>query len=184
MYDVYPPSEDTFLLLDTLKKEDVEGKSCLEIGVGSGAITEFLSQYNTVDGVDINSKAIEVTRKKCENANIFYSDLFSHIDKTYDVIVFNPPYVPEKQRFDHMYDRSWYGGENGRVVIDRFLAEFDDFLNLEGCAYLLQSSLSDPLKTLRILKQKGFISEILARKKLFFEELTVIKSRREKYYQW
>lgn len=45
--------------------------------------------------------------------------------------------------------------------------------------YLLHSSLCDPKKTLRILKEKGFKTETLKSKKLFFEELTVIKSERD-----
>jgi len=179
MCDVYPPSEDTFLLLEALEKEGIKDKECLEIGVGSGVITEFLAKSNNVEGVDINLKAIEITRNKCKNCRIFYSDLFSNIKKKYDVIVFNPPYVPEERKFDDIFDRSWHGGKNGREVIDKFLDEFDSFLDLDGKMYLLHSSLCDLKKTLRILKEKSFKIEALKSKKLFFEELIVIKSERD-----
>ncbi|MCK4247754.1 MAG: methyltransferase [Methanomicrobia archaeon] len=179
MCEVYPPSEDTFLLLEALEEENLKNRHCLEIGVGSGIITEFFAKNNVVDGVDINPKAIEITQGRCKTCNIFYSDLFSNIKKKYDIIVFNPPYVSEERKFDDIFDRSWYGGKDGRMVIDRFLEEFDNFLNLDGKMYLLHSSLCNLKKTLRMLEEKGFKTEILKSKKLFFEELTVIKSERD-----
>ncbi|MEA1992806.1 MAG: HemK2/MTQ2 family protein methyltransferase [Euryarchaeota archaeon] len=177
---VYPPSEDTFLLLDVLKEEKIRDKNCLEIGVGSGVIANFLAETNNFDGVDINPTAIEITRKRCRKCRIFYSDLFSHVRKRYDIIVFNPPYLPEKREIAHIIDRSWHGGEDGRSVVDRFLREFDEFLNTDGKMYLLQSSFCDPKKTLNNLRELGYTSLILKRKKLFFEELMVIKTMRAK----
>ena len=74
---------------------------------------------------------------------------------------------------------SWYGGKNGRRIIDRFLDDFDMYLKKNGRMYMLQSSLSDLKKTIEKLKEKGFRSEILKTKKLFFEELIVIKAERD-----
>jgi len=179
MCEVYPPSEDTFLFLEALKEEKFEGRYCLEIGVGSGVITEFLAENNTVDGVDINPKAIEITKRRCKKCRIFYSDLFSSVRDKYDIIVFNPPYVPEEKEFGDIYDMSWYGGKNGRRIIDRFLDDFDMYLKKNGRMYMLQSSLSDLKKTIEKLKEKGFRTEILKTKKLFFEELIVIKAERD-----
>ena len=179
MCKVYPPSEDTFLLLEALEEETLKDKYCLEIGVGSGIITEFLAKCNVVEGVDINPTAIKITRERCKTCKIFYSDLFSDVTKKYDVIVFNPPYVPEERDFNDDFDRSWHGGKDGRTIVDRFLEKFDKFLNFDGRMYLLHSTLCDLGKTLLILETKGFKTEIVKSKKLFFEELTVIKSERD-----
>ena len=71
MCEVYPPSEDTFLFLEALKEEKFEGRYCLEIGVGSGVITEFLAENNTVDGVDIIPRPLRSLRGDVKNAEYF-----------------------------------------------------------------------------------------------------------------
>jgi release factor glutamine methyltransferase len=176
---VYPSSDDTFFLLDVLKDEKITNNSCLEIGVGTGVIAAFLAEKNTVDGVDINHAALTYARKICPSCTLFYSDLFSHVTRQYDVIVFNPPYLPEKRELPAVGDRSWHGGRDGRVVIDTFLASFHMFLQPGGVVYLLQSSFCSPDKTITVLKKRGFHVAVLKRKRLFFEELTVIKTRRK-----
>lgn len=180
---VYGPEDDTFLLLETLQNEPLSG-SGLEIGVGTGFIALHICKYfDIIIGVDINPHAVELAAKNARENNIgnvsfFVSNLFSAIRGTFDVIIFNPPYVPADEVITSIEDMSYHGGEDGRQVINQFLPEFPFYLNPGGTVYLLQSSLSNTDKTCETLRNMKFTHEILARKRLFFEELVVFKIRR------
>jgi len=57
---VYPPSEDTMLLLDCL--EVVDGEDLLEMGCGSGIISLHCAAAGArVTAVDLNPAAVECT---------------------------------------------------------------------------------------------------------------------------
>lgn len=181
---VYGPEDDSFLLLEALRNEELSGDG-LEIGVGTGFIALHVCHHFTrFTGVDISHKAVELAMKNAhvnhiDNVCFFESDLFSQIDGTFDVIICNPPYVPADEDITDSEDLASHGGEDGRRIIDRFLQQFPGYLTNTGKVYLLQSSLSNIEKTGDILKEMGFISTIIARQKLFFEELVVFKIEKE-----
>lgn len=177
---VYEPSDDTFLLLKNLKicKDD----KVLEIGTGIGIIAMFASQIaREVVATDINPYAIRCAKKNAQinsvkNIKFLEGNLFEPINEKFNTILFNPPYLPTED-FKELKDElclAWDGGSNGRKIIDRFLKEVDKYLKPDGKIQLVQSSLSNPNKTIDILERKGFEVEITASKKLFFEELLVI----------
>ena len=70
------------------------------------------------------------------------------------------------------------GGVKGREVLDNFLRDFEKFLKPAGRIVFLQTDVNGIPETLEKLKQQGFAGKILARKKLFFEELVVIEAKR------
>ena len=112
------------------------------------------------------------------NVTFFASDLFSCISKPYDVIIFNPPYVPADEDIT-LDSLSYHGGKDGRRIIDQFLSQFPQYLTCGGKVYLLQSSLSNIEKTLDILADMEFTTTEIARKHLFFEELVVFRIQEE-----
>ena len=73
-----------------------------------------------------------------------------------------------------MLGRSWSGGEKGREIIEKFLKSASDHLKKNGRIQLVVSSLNDLDKIRKKLKEKNFEFEILARKKLWFEEIYVL----------
>ena len=119
--NVYEPSEDTFLLIDSLELEldnlnlksyfnNKDKFTSIELGCGNGLVScSFLSKLNQIINidklnhycVDINKDALNLTKNLLSkynfNKNIIFkeSDLFDSIDKkiTFDIIIFNPPYV-------------------------------------------------------------------------------------------
>ena len=120
--NVYVPSEDTFLLIDSLELEldnininsyfnNKEKINTIELGCGNGLVScSFLSKLNQLINIenninhyciDINKDALNLTKNLLSkynlNKNTFFleSDLFDSIDKniTFDIIIFNPPYV-------------------------------------------------------------------------------------------
>lgn len=181
--EVYPPAEDTFLLIDNLILK--ENMDVLEIGGGSGLVSIYASRYvKTVDVCDINPHAIRcmeanVKLNNRNNINIIQSDLFENISSCYDLIVFNTPYLPvdEDEHSDDEYAKAWDGGVDGRKVIDRFIIKAKDYMKECGLIQLVQSSLSDNDKTLQMLEKEGFQAEITAIEHIFFEDITLITAR-------
>ena len=180
---VYIPSDDTFLLAKNL--EIKEGQSVLEIGTGSGLVSMYASLLtDDVTATDINYNALELAEKnfKLNNINtvkLEFGDLFEPVkDKKFDVILFNTPYLPTDSD-DIINDDLNYafdGGLDGRKVIDRFINEVSNHLNDKGIVQIIQSSLSDNDRTLHMFDRNGFIAEIAASEKFFFEEIVLINA--------
>ena len=76
------------------KKVDI-----LDLGTGSGCIAITLKKELdcNVDAVDISPKALEIAKLNAKNNNVditFYEgDMLNPINKIYDVIISNPPYI-------------------------------------------------------------------------------------------
>ena len=180
---VYIPSDDTFLLAENL--EIKEGQSVLEIGTGSGLVSMYASLLtDDVTATDINYNALELAEKnfKLNNINTIkleFGDLFEPVkDKKFDVILFNTPYLPTDSD-DIINDDLNYafdGGLDGRKVIDRFINDVSNHLNDKGIVQIIQSSLSDNDRTLHMFDRNGFIAEIAASEKFFFEEIVLINA--------
>ena len=182
--EVYEPAEDSILLLKNLV--DVKNKEVLEIGVGTGLISIACAKRGAkrVVGVDINPYAVELAKEnaKLNNANItfFESDLFENVEGEFDVIIFNPPYLPtsEDDKIDSYLNHAFDGGENGREILDRFIDNLPNYLKKGGVAQILQSSLTGEELTINKLKSLGFKVEKVASLKVPFEELMVINAWR------
>ena len=73
--------------------------SILDIGTGSGCIAITLNKNlnSKVDALDISDKALEVARINNKNnntkVNFFKSNIFENVNKKYDLIISNPPYI-------------------------------------------------------------------------------------------
>jgi release factor glutamine methyltransferase len=177
---VYEPSDDSFLLSDEIKKFDLKGKRCLDMGTGSGIQAQAMiaSGGEEIVCVDINYKALLASQKrnKCfSKISFIESDLFKSIPESkFDFIAFNPPYLPS----DEMKFKDLDGGKKGREVIDKFLSNVCDYLHVGGYVLLLISSLNNLDEVLEKFEEKGFIAKVVSEKKLFFEQLFVISARK------
>lgn len=100
------------------------------------------------------------------------SEYFSSIEGKFDFIAFNPPYVPT----DGIKWRDLDGGEKGRVVIDKFISEVKKHLTPQGAVLLLVSSLNEINEIVGELKKNGFAVKVASSKKLFFEELVLLRA--------
>lgn len=180
--EVYSPSEDSFLLVECIKKEKLFGKTCLDMGCGSGVESEamLLSGAKSVLAVDINPCAVKATKEKIktlfpgQTLNSFKtkkSNLFSNIKEKFDFIVFNPPYIPS----DEIKWIDLDGGLKGREVIDVFVSKVGVHLRKNGIFLLLISSLNNKKEVCSLLKKNDFLVRVVGRKKLFFEELLVLR---------
>ena len=177
--EVYPPAEDTFLLIDNL--EVYADEEVLEVGVGTGIVSISASFVcKNVLAVDINPHAIRCAENNIKlnnrsNIKVIESDLFENVDDKYDLIIFNTPYLPvEEDELSDDYSKAWDGGVDGRKVIDKFIDDSLSYLKDNGRIQLVQSSLSDNEKTLEKYRKMGVNAEITAKEHAFFEDITLI----------
>lgn len=162
---LYEPSEDSYLLLKSLK--NYSGNKALDIGTGTGIIAEgLIKNFKEVVAIDINPKAITFCKHKYSNIKFIVSDLFSEINAQFDLITFNAPYLPN----DKVKDIALDGGLKGNELILRFLGDVRYYLKPKGKVLLLFSSLSSCKE---ILDQKMFNFKLVNSLKLDFEELFV-----------
>lgn len=167
---IYQPSEDSYLLSDILKKEIPKlleknpNLIFLEIGAGSGihlqTVLNLGVKKQNIFSSDINIESVQ----HCNllGFNCIKSDLFKNINRNFDIIIFNPPYLPE-DKYDK--EKDIIGGKNGSEVINRFLKQAKNYLKENGKIFLITSSLT------RNINFNGYEKKLLGKEKLFFEEL-------------
>ncbi|MHC1604606.1 MAG: HemK2/MTQ2 family protein methyltransferase [Candidatus Methanofastidiosia archaeon] len=179
--NVYPVLEDSLLLADSITVK--KGGKMLEVGCGTGFISLKAALAGAVVcGVDINADAVKLSienakRNNISNVRFFVSDIFKNVKGKYDVIIFNPPYLPSENFAKSGFDKCWNGGKDGRAVTQRFIRDVKDYLNSGGRVYLVQSTLGSGSRTIEELEQMGLVTKIIASKKLFFEEIFVVEAR-------
>lgn len=118
---VYRPREDSYLMADAMLELNLKGKSVLDIGTGSGYLAIIAAnRVREIIGVDLNPRAVSVARKNAiknnrENIDFKKSDLFSCLAKKFDLILFNPPYLPDEEQPNQsdLKQKAWNGGKNG-----------------------------------------------------------------------
>lgn len=177
--NVYSPAEDSILLADSL---DVNGgERVLDVGTGSGIIALSAAEFaGSVLGVDVDPQAVSCARKNAVrngigNAEFRVSDLFENVEGKFDLIIFNPPYLPSGSIKDKAVD----GGRRGRQLIRKFIADAGDHLNPEGRILILVSSLNEPEKIIKNFGKNGFEATKVAEKKLSFEKLFVLSAKKK-----
>ncbi|RLJ01946.1 MAG: protoporphyrinogen oxidase [Candidatus Aenigmatarchaeota archaeon] len=177
---VYEPREDSLLLAEGM--EIPEGSDVLDMGTGSGAIALVAGRRaKRVMGADINPEAIETAKKnavlnRIQNVEFIVSDLFENVIGKFDVILFNPPYLPADRSDAYLKERdALIGGLTGREVIERFAAVAGAHLKESGKIYLIISSLTGPEEVIKIFKRNGFSVRIRRKEKIPWEELLLLE---------
>jgi release factor glutamine methyltransferase len=166
---VYPPQEDTLLLARALDREDMPpGTEVLDIGTGSGVLALRAACPGVrVTAVDRDRRAVLTARL---NARRFHrrvrvrrGDLFAAVaDRTFDLIVSNPPYVPApltplpRRRAS----RAWDAGQDGRAVLDRLCDGARRMLRPHGVLLMAQSGLCGIDETLHRLAHSGLSATV------------------------
>ena len=171
---VYKPQEDSYLLVQEIKNyiKALNNKNIkvLDMGSGSGiqAKTCLKLGIKNVLTTDINPKAIAYLKKS--KLKTKKSNLFSNIKSKFDLIIFNPPYLPEN-KYDKQLDTT--GGKKGYEIINKFLTQSRSHLNKDGKILLLFSNLSRPNIIKKYAKKIGYKYKKLSEKTVFFEKLYV-----------
>ena len=181
---IYEPREDSYLILKHIKdyakeKGKDKDKKILDLGTGSGILAlEALKYSKNVLASDINKEAVDYVKSLSQKLRAIQSDLFSHIKGKFDLILFNPPYLPEeKAEMKRLMGKELTlittGGKKGYEIIERFFSEVKIHLKKNGEIIIIFSSLTNKKKVDKIIKKYGFKFKLIDSEKLFFEELYV-----------
>ena len=189
--EVYDPAEDTFLLIEALSiKKDI---SVLEIGTGCGLISLECARVGAnVVCTDINPFAVNLTKRNYTinkplikgSFEVRKGDLFKPIkDKeVFDLIIFNPPYLPTKRNEltggSGWFDVATNGGIDGLRFTKRFIDKLDLFLKEYGSAYFIFSSLSDRTKLENYIKKRKFRFDVISNNRFNDETISVYKLKK------
>jgi len=113
----------------------------LDIGTGSGCIAITLDKNlvnSKVDALDISLEALEVAKKNSlknnSNVKFFHSNIFSNVNKKYDLIISNPPYIAYDEEIMDMVKNNephlaLYASNNGLYFYEQILAHASNYLN-------------------------------------------------------
>jgi release factor glutamine methyltransferase len=173
---IYAPSDDSFLMLDVLSALPVQNKEVLDLGTGSGILGLYCAMRGAkVTITDQDEEALRYAQKAAQTLGVnlaaLVSNLFSSISGKFDLVMFNPPYLPSIGREDPTVD----GGNAGAMLSRKFLGDLGKHLKSDGHALLLVSSLNDPSSL--IAEHSEYAFSVLARRHMFFEELQVLSLR-------
>lgn len=176
--EVYPPAEDTYLLLRAALNEALPKDLVLEVGCGCGIISEEISsRVQRLIATDINPHALRATRFRANSVDLVRTDLFQGIGERFDLVLFNPPYLPfrPEERSGNWVDRALDGGESGRETLNRFLYELEEHLQPGGRALLLISSLTGLHEVIETASSLGLLAKPVLCQRCFFEQLYVLR---------
>jgi release factor glutamine methyltransferase len=174
--EVYQPAEDTYLLLRAALIEARPGTHVMEIGCGSGLISQELEpKVARLLATDINPHAVRAARAR--GIEVIRADLLQGIKGKFDLILFNPPYLPTlpEEKTGQWIDYALDGGESGRQTVDRFIDDLAGHLWPGGKALLLISSLTGLAEVEKSAADAGLTSEVVADEGCFFERLHVLR---------
>ncbi len=165
--------DDSFFLSETLRdylKDKDKKLKIFDLGSGTGIQAETCLKlgFANILTSDIGNEEIENLKRK--KFNVIRSDLFSNIEGKFDIIIFNPPYLPES-KFDKETDTT--GGKSGNETVIRFLQQAKTHLEKNGGLILLFSSFSKPPEILKTADNLNYKAKLLAKKRIFFEELFI-----------
>ena len=168
--DEYPPSEDTFFIVDNIENE--KGSFALDVGSGSGYLAKLLSEnFSFVAGTDIDFNALKNQTYKTEN--IVCCNGSDALKIKFDFIVCNLPYLATDEILDIATDGGEEGFEIPKKIFDSVIVNMAE----NGKFIFVTSSLSNYQKLIEYAQKLGLKTRIMARKKLFFEELILVETR-------
>lgn len=176
--EVAKPNHYTkFLFENILSSENHNGRA-LDIGIGTGVYIPILREkgYSYIDGIDINQRAVEFTRKIMEEKNLGkYVRIFwgafpedFNLDEKYNFIISNPPQIPTPPDISLENTQLVYtneGGADGRQTVDKIITNVSRFLEEGGNFRMVQADFIGIEKTLEIMLDNGLKPEIIDTKK-------------------
>lgn len=168
----------TKLLLNSIDRLQLKGKTLLELGAGSGLISIYAARKGAVvTATDINPVAVDCIKKNSERNQVEFkiiqSDLFRDIPpQRFDIMAINPPFYKKKPITAG--DFAWYCGENGEY----FSGLFNRLINYihDRTAVMMVFSEECDLKMIEgIASAHGFGMQKILTKKAIWEYLYIYR---------
>tara|TARA_R110002049_G_scaffold118528_3_gene272548 strand:- start:137 stop:1204 length:1068 start_codon:yes stop_codon:yes gene_type:complete len=147
-YGVYFPTRFEHLELfdNWLKRYDGPKKEAIDVGIGSGILALQLVKhgFQKVFGTDTNPNAIiglkdsMGTTKISRKIELDFASLFGKWNKPTELIVFNPPWLPESRSSDNLDEAIYYN----KTLFNDFFEAAKERLLPDGKLVLLFSNLA------------------------------------------
>lgn len=171
--NVLIPRPETEELVELIISENKKpGLHILDIGTGSGAIAIALAKQMdkaNVSAWDISYKALDVAvlNSKINSVDISFKivDVLGDypIDKKFDIIVSNPPYIMEKEKvsmeqnvLDYEPHSALFVPDNNALLFYNRIADISSNLLNPGGKLYFEINRAKGQETVTILKEKGF----------------------------
>lgn len=180
---VYPPREDTYLLLPFAAVPP--GTLLADVGTGRGLAALAAARAGArVVATDLNRVALRrlcaEARSKGWDVEVVHTDLLRGLGR-FDRILANPPYLPttpEERDPDPHTNLALDGGPDGCRVFSRLVRSLGPHLHPDGNAFVVVSSVQDATAQAAILnrwKSEGGSWSVAASRPLEGEWLKVLR---------
>ncbi len=143
----FPTRFDHLILFDNwLKRYSGAKKSAINVGIGSGVLAFQMVKYGfqKVFGTDNNPNAIVGLKefmgetKLSRKIDLDYGNLFGRWENETELIVFNPPLLPESFNLENDDESNYYS----KNLFPKFFAEANNRLSKDGKLVVLFSNLA------------------------------------------
>ena len=170
---VFQPRSDTWLLAAHLRRQPQSRGAVLDLCTGSGAlaITAARAGAQSATAVDVSRRALLTVRMNARLNGVRVRTrrgglLAAVPGERFDLIVANPPYLPSptEELPSRGTARHIDAGPDGRVLMDRLIAEAPGHLRPGGVLLLTHSSLNGEQETLDRMRDAGFEPAVLERR--------------------
>ncbi|MGA7051463.1 MAG: peptide chain release factor N(5)-glutamine methyltransferase [Mycobacterium sp.] len=152
----------------------------VDVCTGSGALAVALAQHRPaarIIGIDDSLAALEYARRNAEGSAVEFvqadataPDLLSDLDGQVDLVVANPPYVPddtvlEPEVSQHDPHHAVFGGPDGMALIIAVVAHAGRWLR-PGGLFAIEHDDTTSAKTVELIAGTGLFDDIVARRDL------------------
>lgn len=173
--DVLIPRHDTETLIQESLLQKPDAHSILDIGTGSGCIAITLAHLlpdARVTAIDISEAALAVAQENAlrlgASIEFLYGSLFAPVtDRTFDLVVSNPPYIPtfdieklQPEVRDYDPQIALDGGLDGLQIYAKLIPNAFKYLNPEGWL-LFEIGIGQAPPLLQLFKQIAAYGEMI-----------------------
>jgi release factor glutamine methyltransferase len=190
---VFIPRPETETLLEWAAAQDLSPHPVIvDLCTGSGALALALSENwhdARVIAIDDSEDALGYARRNTAGtpveliqADVTSSGLLGELDGQVDLIVANPPYIPdgaalEPEVAEHDPPHALFGGPDGMAVIDR-IAELAARLLGDGGRCAVEHDDTTSARTVEVFTRSGRFADVTARQDLTGRPRFVTATRR------
>ncbi len=168
--DVLCPRQDTEVLVEEVLRYLHDGMRILDMCTGSGCILLSLLHYSNDCqgmGADVSETALQTARENAESlreeqACFVQSDLFDKINRKFEIIVSNPPYLPSvsinelmPEVRDHEPHIALDGGEDGLFFYREITKKAPEYLAGGGMLFF-EIGCEQGASVKQIMEENGF----------------------------